>query len=315
MLTLILFEFPIKNLSYKLSESQSGLRRRSSPTHSSAHWPGSFASPQSSLSSSSSSRRMISIPQPLSSRKSRPSGPRLLDRRPREVAEQLTLLDSSIFCSITLPELYRVRWKSENRAEVSANVVRLIDRFEMISSWVGTSILLLSDSRDRVVTIEFFIRLAWAARKLRNFSLLYATFTGLVLDPVQQQVEAWEQVSERLRSHLDVMRNMLSIRRNYREYRSELVSDASNLLATIPYLGLVLKDLVAAEENMSDRTDDGMLNVEKMLVVGRILDRVLFMQQFSFRIVWDPDIQSEIERMTWIASEELGSMYSREQRT
>jgi hypothetical protein len=223
----------------------------------------------------------------------------------------MTLIDSSIFTAIDLQELLRVRWKAENRDEISPNVVGMIHRFEMISSWVATNVLLLTEPRERTSTLEFFIELAWVARKYRNYSLLVAVYTGIMMDPVQHQTEAWEHISERSRAHLDELNRLMSIRRNYREYRAELMSEAARNKPTIPYLGLVLKDLVAAEENMPDCTDDGLLNVEKFVVVGGILDRVRVAQLFIYRFARDPEIQAEIERITWISSEELETVCSR----
>ncbi len=67
---------------------------------------------------------------------------------PAAIAEQLTLIQMKIFKSVQLGELLGQSWSKEATKARSPNVLQLIGRFNTVSRWVASMVLI----EDRVQT-------------------------------------------------------------------------------------------------------------------------------------------------------------------
>ena len=89
-----------------------------------------------------------------------------IDLDPREVARQLTLIEFDLFTKIRAIDLYRPRTAAidgpENNNGGGATVGAidsLINRFNVISGWVASEIVLTSNSKLRTAIVCKFVRL------------------------------------------------------------------------------------------------------------------------------------------------------------
>mmetsp|Transcript_17820 Transcript_17820/g.28852 ORF Transcript_17820/g.28852 Transcript_17820/m.28852 type:complete len:679 (-) Transcript_17820:155-2191(-) len=164
---------------------------------------------------------------------------KLLDMDASHVAKQLTLyIYDEIYSKITLPELRTLEAGPSARGP---NITRMIQIFEMVSSWVETEVLQLSSNSINacIKLLGFFVRLASECRKLRNFHLLFALVAGL-----NQPTLAWVWGIAH-RKHLLAfhdLRRVVSPRNNYLVYRADL-SKCNPHRPKIPFIGLMLKDM------------------------------------------------------------------------
>jgi hypothetical protein len=93
----------------------------------------------------------------------------IIDLNPLEVARQITLIESAYFHKITPKELSHQNWNRPNAAELSPNLIRLIERTNDISYWVATEIVSEINLKLRVKIVKRFITIAEVERLVLMF--------------------------------------------------------------------------------------------------------------------------------------------------
>lgn len=73
------------------------------------------------------------------------------------LAEQLSRIDYGFFHKMTTTEFNRLAFSKSNKDVDSPNVTAISTRFNQLSYWVATQIII--GSQDRVKTVEKFIKL------------------------------------------------------------------------------------------------------------------------------------------------------------
>src|SRR5690349_18861829 len=80
--------------------------------------------------------------------------------KPKELAQQLTLLEWKMFQSINRDEFYNKAWSGDNREVSSPNILKMVKRSNEISYWVATLIVLQKDIKVRSRVMEKLIAIA-----------------------------------------------------------------------------------------------------------------------------------------------------------
>ena len=94
----------------------------------------------------------------------------LKDIEPAELARQLTLLEADIFSRLSETEFYHRNYLSESKEKLAPHICKLVDRFNTVSFWVATEIVMAMKTQDRVALIKKFIKTAEELRDLGNFN-------------------------------------------------------------------------------------------------------------------------------------------------
>jgi len=203
------------------------------------------------------------------------------------VAEQLTYQVHRIFQSIHAGELFKLEWKSAKAKKTSPHVLASIDKFNMISGWVSTEIVMLQSPKLRAVAIERFIQLGQKLLELRNFDSLLAVISGLSHNSVSRLKKTWPLVGQPSTDAFDDLNVLVDTKKNYMSYRDTLKKAS---LPAVPYAGLYLRDITFLEEGNSDKIGD-MVNFEKIQMYGKIFKEVQFYQRGRYPIVEDENMQ------------------------
>jgi Rap guanine nucleotide exchange factor 2 len=93
-----------------------------------------------------------------------------------ELAEQLTLHDYKIFKAIPTVELTAQAWMKEGKAPTAK---RFIERFNDVSFWSATEIVLCPNIKRRVAVLKRWIQVAEQLRSMNNYHVLMAIISGL----------------------------------------------------------------------------------------------------------------------------------------
>lgn len=95
---------------------------------------------------------------------------RLLDIDPEEAARQLTLISEHQFHQITVKDLTDLKiYTNKQKSTTGKNIQRVSDRFDHVSYWVATEIVLSPNLHQRKTLIKRFIAIANELEKLRNY--------------------------------------------------------------------------------------------------------------------------------------------------
>lgn len=207
---------------------------------------------------------------------------RLVDFNGLEVAKQLTLIESEIFCSIGVDELVNNHYMSEKAHLKRAENVRISVLFtNSLSGYVLESILQPDISfQKRTNILKTWLKVAISCLYLRNFNSLAAIITSLQSHLVTRVSRIWEDLSEKYQDLYDYLCSIIHPERNYSVYRTKL---KSFLLANdynipvVPYFSLFLQDLTfVSEGNPNYRKantflNQKLINIDKYLKLTRVL--------------------------------------------
>ncbi|XP_070367624.1 ral guanine nucleotide dissociation stimulator-like isoform X3 [Equus asinus] len=136
-------------------------------------------------------------------RKEQPDGkPSLMAFSPREVAEQLTVIDAELFQNVVPSEYLGFTWGKRNQPgheNVAPTVRATVVQFNRVANCVMTSCLgdpnMTAQVRAKV--LERWIEVARECQALRNFSSLYAIVSALQSMPIYRLNKTWGKVSRK----------------------------------------------------------------------------------------------------------------------
>lgn len=194
-----------------------------------------------------------------------------------ELARSLTFLESLYFNKIPVTELMNKRFE---KSEKSPNLFATIERFNIVTSWVATAIVMAPSATRRVDTIVRFIDLAKALEQLNNFSGVIQIVSALQNVSISRLKQIWSLIPPRSMKIFEELCPYANPEGNYAFYR-KMLSSANNPF--LPYLGCFTKDLTAIEE-MTTHLPGSKINWEKMTHLGKILLAVRRAQEFPYKI-------------------------------
>jgi son of sevenless-like protein len=203
----------------------------------------------------------------------------ILEFDPQEIASQLTLIDSELFCSIKRSECLGKHWLKENRKEEAPNIDLIVDRFKQFSNWVGHQILQYEEPEDRIRVYEKMIDIAYECLNLSNFHGVFSVACGLELACIHRLRRTQEAVSEEHKRRHSVIKEYLSRDLGFKTFRTA----HKNLKPPcVPYIGLYLTDLTFIEEGSPQyiiRDDLKLINVDKLYKFSKVIDDLHEKQQ------------------------------------
>jgi len=207
-----------------------------------------------------------------------------MDFDPKEIARQLTLIDSEMLRSISPFECTNaVNLKS------SPLVMTIINRFNSVSNWVATEILSQFNLKKRTRILKRFIKLAHECLSLHNFNSLYAILAGLNYAPVQRLKKTIKALSHRYQKNWRQMEAIFENIQNFKSYRHTLKRFE---MPIIPYFGLFLRDITFVDAGNPDKFNDGQINFEKLSMIAAIIRDMEFYQTALYPFLAVPVLQA-----------------------
>jgi len=203
---------------------------------------------------------------------------------PQFIAQQLTLIDFSIFKEIEPRELLNQNFNKPKFKYRSPNIMRLINRSTQFSFWVAMTILMDGKKEKRLKNFEKFCDVAKYLYKMNNFNTLMSLHAGLNLTPVHRLKKTKKKLSSSAVSMLDDLEKLFSSKKSFKNYRDHL---ASVTLPCIPYLGFNLTDLTFIEEgnpdNVSTDSSVPLINFKKRELIFQAWNDINHFQQTPYQ--------------------------------
>ncbi|KAJ5133977.1 hypothetical protein N7526_005342 [Penicillium atrosanguineum] len=223
----------------------------------------------------------------------------ILDFDPLELARQLTIKESRIFCSILPEELLDTEWMRKS-GSLAVNVRAMSTLSTDLAHLVADSILYLEEPKKRAATIKHWVKIANKCLELNNYDSLMAIICSLNLSMISRLKRTWDIVSQKTKTSLEHLRTIVDVSRNYAELRKRL---QNHVPPCLPFVGTYLTDLTFVDHgNQSLRTlptDEGemaVINFDKHMKTARIISE-LQRFQIPYRLTEVPELQ------TWMQNE------------
>eukprot|EP01122_Echinamoeba_exundans_P007945 TRINITY_DN253_c0_g1_i2.p1 TRINITY_DN253_c0_g1~~TRINITY_DN253_c0_g1_i2.p1 ORF type:complete len:1439 (-),score=252.12 TRINITY_DN253_c0_g1_i2:189-4505(-) len=218
----------------------------------------------------------------------------LLDIDPVEMARQITLMEHELFYSIQPWEFLNQGWLKRDKERRSPNLLKMIRFSNKISCWVVSEIVAEETLKKRTAVLEYFVAVCKELRAHRNFNGVMEILAGLSNASVYRLKKTWENYrmmygtkrSRRgvLANDIDDIQRISNTDDNWSVYRQILASAPP---PKIPYLGLVLTDLVYCEEGNPSKLPNGDINWTRCERISDLLQGLKLAQDQSYQFTSD----------------------------
>ncbi|WFD08580.1 Ras guanine nucleotide exchange factor bud5 [Malassezia vespertilionis] len=226
----------------------------------------------------------------------------VLDFDATELARQITIVESQLYCSILPNELlFRTTpYTADESADASplsdAQHIKAMSTFTtQLTNWIGECILRETDISRRTQLLRFFVRFGSACLALQNYNLLMAVQGALNSSTILRLKKTWAGLSSKTLALFEEQRKVLEHTRNFATYRAQLRQTNGPAL---PFVGLVLTDLTfCMDGNPKIRSfgaeETPVINFVRCFKLASIIND---MQRFQrpFPLVQVPEIQQFI---------------------
>lgn len=165
-----------------------------------------------------------------------------------------------------------------------------------------TYMILRRSSEERVSAIKYFISLAEKLLSLKNFSSMTAIISGLGSTSISRLRKTWDAVPISYVVKFQKMDNLMSIGKNYSEYRNILRFMETDDDPYLPFLGMYLSDLRFTTDGNPDWLSSkegtkGLVNYSKRTSIMKIIREILNFNETSYKIKLDPDFSCYLHEM------------------
>lgn len=228
------------------------------------------------------------------------SSPTILDFEPLEIARQLTVMQMSLFCSITPEELLGLKW-TKLGGTGSPNVKAMSTFTTGLTNLVVDTILQHDEVKKRAVAIKCWIKIANQCSLLHNYDGLMAITCALTAASIKRLQFTWEAVPAKRREMFKALQATVELDHNYKALRAQL---HDRVPPCLPFLGMFLTDLTFVDVgNPATKTNDTGLTVINFDKHTRTAKCIGEMQRFQipYRLTELPDLRdwlmAQIERV------------------
>ncbi|NXA12695.1 RPGF3 factor, partial [Sapayoa aenigma] len=189
----------------------------------------------------------------------------------KDLASHLTDYDWNLFKSIHQVEMIHYIVGPQRFHEVTtANLERVMRRFNELQFWVATELCLCPDAARRAQLLRKFIKLAAHLKEQKNLNSFFAVMFGVNNTAVTRLARTWERLPHKIRKLHSALERMLDPSWNHRVYRLAVAKMSPPI---IPFVPLLLKDMTFIHEG--NRTlAENLINFEKMHMMAKTV-RVL----------------------------------------
>ncbi|KAK2748755.1 hypothetical protein FQN57_000336 [Myotisia sp. PD_48] len=220
----------------------------------------------------------------------------ILEFDPLEIARQLTIKVSGIFCSILPEELLSTEWMKKS-GSLAVNVRAMSTLSTDTANLVADSILQL-EPKKRALIIKRWIKIAAKCLELNNYDTLMAIICSLNSSTIARLKRTWELVPQKSKNLLETLRETVDVSRNYAVLRQRL---QNHVPPCLPFVGTYLTDLTFVDHGNQDTrtlpTDSGsieVINFDKHMKTAKIISD-LQRFQIPYRLAEVPELQTWIQ--------------------
>ena len=218
----------------------------------------------------------------------------IFDYKKEEIAAYLTNDCFNLMKNISENELFNKNFCRKDKKNLAPNVTKIIERCDKLILFIIEDICSYDYKSERIEVIEKWIRIAYVLKDLKNYNdlvMLSGLFYNYLLN--KKLKKTWSNLSKKQLHCIDQIKRFCSNKQCYINIRREISKCKGPY---IPYLGIVLKEIMTTEE--MEYIIDDKINVEKLFEMDKIVERFFEFKknkkEYSFNDLKPLDILSNI---------------------
>ena len=200
----------------------------------------------------------------------------IFDYSEEEIAIKLTIISYKLMSNITINELLNSNFSKKDKKTRSPTVTKIIQRFDNLTLFIIEDIFSYDDPKKRAEVITKWIKIAEQCKNFYNFNETLVINTCFSNYLFKRAALTWKKVPNSTIKSLNSLRQFCSNNQGYINIRREMQNRRGRF--HVPYLGILLKEIVNLEEKYKYILNNGNINCCKIQKLYIIIN-----QFFSFK--------------------------------
>lgn len=220
----------------------------------------------------------------------------LLQLSVEDIGNNLSIYEQYLFSKISATQLTH-----SSDAKLAPDISIFANHFNHIVLWLTSEILAANDSVKQTNILKKIIELGQYLFDIHNYNGVMEVLCALNKAVVQKLKKAWGGIPCSLNQKLTILEKTMSPLRNFGTYRTIIMQNV-NINPIVPYVAAHLKDLTFANDGNKYILSNGLINFEKILLVGNLINHVIDFQKKKYLFTLDENILRYLCN-TWHLSE------------
>jgi hypothetical protein len=207
----------------------------------------------------------------------------IFDFSDEEIAKNLTLISYKMMSCIDVNELWNSNFSKEDKLSKAPNVTKLIDRFDKLMLFIIEDICSYETAKARAKLITKWANIAKKCKDLHNYNdllIINQCFNHYLL---KKLVSTWKKLSKSTVMLIAELNKFCSNQQCYVNIRRQIVG--CKHVAHIPYLGILLKEIVDIEDKynyIEKKGEYNCINCIKLQKIYMEVKKFFAFKNFSF---------------------------------
>ena len=207
----------------------------------------------------------------------------IFDFSDEEIARNLTLISYKLLSCIDINELWTCKFTKDDKYTKAPNVMKVIDRFDKLMLFIIEDICSYETNKARAKLITKWANIAKRCRDLHNYNDLLIINQCFNHNLLKKMVSTWKKIPKSTLELISDLNKFCTNQQCYINIRREIVG--CKHIAYIPYLGILLKELVDIENKYKYAEKFGeynCINCVKLQKIYYIVNKFFEFKNYTF---------------------------------
>lgn len=186
----------------------------------------------------------------------------IFDYTEEEIAISLTSVCYKLISNINLEELLNCNFTKKDKNIRAPNIMKFIERFDKLGLFIIEDICSYDEPKKRAEAITKWVKIEEQCKNLNNFNDVLVINTCFSNYLMRRIVLTWKKLPKSTIKSMNELKKFCSNNQCYLNIRKEIVNRRGRFY--IPYLGILLKELVNLDEKYKYVLENGNINCLKI---------------------------------------------------
>ena len=194
----------------------------------------------------------------------------ITDWSPEDIGNKLAQVTESLLNKIKPRELYKGIYLKKDKEKTSPNIVKCINSFNKLTSFIIEDILSYSTPKLRARSYERWVQICDYCKSNKNYNDCIAIFSALNNYIITGLNLTLKEIKYKTKGIFEQIKIFCSVYKNIRNDMNLCEQRGENF---IPYLGMLLRDINFLEESNKYINERGCVNMDKIEKINSLLEK------------------------------------------
>jgi hypothetical protein len=237
----------------------------------------------------------------------------ITDWSPEDIGNKLTQVSKSLLNEIKPRELYKGIYLKKDKEKTSPNVVKCINNFNKLTSFIIEDILSYSSPKLRAKSYERWVQICNYCKSIKNYNDCIAIFSALNNYIITGLNLTLKEIKYKTKGIFEQIKIFCSVEGNYKNIRNDMNLCEQKGEIFIPYLGMLLRDINFLEESKKYINEKGCVNMDKIEKINSLIEKYFKYKKEDKKKFEDKKINKELsffQNLEILTEEELENIAS-----